>query len=414
MNVNRILFLIAGIVVACQSRDMNEDNASSEINQLAASAMPAIPIDSVAAEDFIDIRGVGDSAITADRAKPLALTDIIPLHDESDRNGNRVFKADFGVALDFLDKNRKIYQGDVSFINVESVVSTSCNFAGGDFNFVMNPANMQALFNRGFNLIGLANNHSQDCANGALQTAQAVEKEAGARNVLWHGVTKDPNSRGAKVTTFKIKGRDLKVAFASVYVAGGTCTNANCAGNIEQVIQSFKLAHVASADLKILSIHCLEFAGQQAPLIKLAQRFIKDFDGDIVFGAGPHRWFPVETIKKGEKTGVIFHSLGNFIHGGLSKQAKNFIGRVLLDKKTLKLKQVQAIPVFTFGAAAHFSQAASISDFPTRFEGGEGVRGELVRFTKVNDAAWRKGWESGQRAVQYLNDPAPVGGFANY
>lgn len=66
--------------------------------------------------------------------------------------------------------------------------------------------------------------------------------------------------------------------------------------------------------------------------------FVEKYGGDIVFGSGPHVWKPVRVVRKenGTGKGVIFESLGNFLHPSLGAQSKNFIGRALFDVETLK------------------------------------------------------------------------------
>jgi hypothetical protein len=51
----------------------------------------------------------------------------------------------------------------------------------------------------------------------------------------------------------------------------------------------------------------------------------------------------------GGGTGVVFDSVGNFLHPSLGAQAKNFIGRALYDFHSFKLRQVQVLPVANAG-----------------------------------------------------------------
>ena len=63
------------------------------------------------------------------------------------------------------------------------------------------------------------------------------------------------------------------------------------------------------------------------------------------------------------KAGVVFESLGNFLHPNLAAQQKNYIGRALFDKDTLALSQVQVLPIQNTGSDVRFSSAA-LSDLP--------------------------------------------------
>ena len=85
-------------------------------------------------------------------------------------------------------------------------------------------------------------------------------------------------------------------------------------------------------------------------MIKQASRggnkVCQESDGDIVFGSGPHRWKPIRHIKKPNgENGVIFDSLGNFLHPSMAAQSKNIIARVLIDIEDFSIQQMQAISV---------------------------------------------------------------------
>src|SRR5205085_584468 len=138
---------------------------------------------------------------------------------------------------------------------------------------------------KGFNLIGLSNNHTRDCyaspdtslsgeSASPDMTAKGIEG-LGERPWLWAGIssTRDANDHSrARVRTFRIKGPDVRVVR-------------------------------------------------------------KDSGG----------------------TGVVFESLGNFIHPSLGAQAKNFIGRALFDAENLKLRQVQVLPIANTGRDVRWS-----------------------------------------------------------
>ena len=99
-------------------------------------------------------------------------------------------------------------------------------------------------------------------------------------------------------------------------------------------------------------------AADQDQLVRKSIEFVERYRGDVVFGHGPHVWKPVRVVRKetGGK-GVIFESLGNFLHPSLAAQSKNYIGRALFDPQTLALRQVQVIPVANAGKDARLSTA---------------------------------------------------------
>ena len=114
----------------------------------------AAPLDAAGVSTLIDIRGVGDSGWSnTHQQTPIA--------------------AEFGSALDRFDATGKGYRGDLSFVNWETVVGSGCSqFAstytpGKSYAFVSRAENLVQANDRGFNLIGLSNNHSRDCLASA-------------------------------------------------------------------------------------------------------------------------------------------------------------------------------------------------------------------------------------------------------
>jgi len=318
-----------------------------------ASALEPADLDAALARDFIDLRGVGDSGWSTTHEKsPIA--------------------ADFGKALDRFDASGKGYRGDLSFINWETVVGNGCTqFAsvytpGRSYAFVSRPANLVQANERGFNLVGLSNNHTRDCvasADTALQgevassdmTTKAMV-ELGDRNWLWAGVVEQAAEPArARVRTFQIKGKAVRVAFGSLYTGRESCPRATCAAERRALFESLR---DAAADLRIVAMHS-KAAADQDELVRAGQEFVKTYGGDVVFGHGPHVWKPVRVVRKdarfGGGTGVVFESLGNFLHPALAAQSKNFIGRALFDARTFKLRQVQVLPITNSGRDARWS-----------------------------------------------------------
>lgn len=322
-----------------------------------AGALAPAPLDREATA-LIDVRGVGDSGWSQTHEQ----TPLAPA---------------FGDALDRFDASGEGYRGDLSFINWETVVGTACTqFAsayspGRSYAFVSRAENLVQANERGFNLVALSNNHTRDCyasPDTPLRgedaspdmTARAIEG-LGERPWIWAGVgaTSDPDDAHlARVRTFRIKGRDVRVAFASVYMGRPTCPRASCKGARTELLESLR---DAPADLRILAIHSMASADQDEG-VRLGIDFVKSYGGDVVFGHGPHVWKPVRVVRKeAGGTGVVFESLGNFLHPSLAAQSKNFIGRALFDPETMKLRQVQVLPVANSGRDARWSSADGAS-----------------------------------------------------
>lgn len=321
-----------------------------------AGALAAAPLDAADATDLIDVRGVGDSAWSqTHQSTPIA--------------------AEFGKALDRFDPSGTGYRGDLSFINWETVVGSGCSqFAsvytpGRSYAFVSRTDNLAQANDRGFNLIGLSNNHTRDCLASAdtSERGEVASAAMSAKNIeglgdrpwLWAGLASSAGDDAgrARVRTFDLKGRGVRVAFGSIYMGRASCPNASCSGEKVGLLESLR---DAQADVRILAIHSMASADQDLA-VKLGVDFVKTYGGDVVFGHGPHTWKPVRVVRKsasfGGGTGVVFESLGNFLHPSLGGKATNFIGRALFDKTTLKLRQVQVLPVANAGQAVTWSSA---------------------------------------------------------
>lgn len=338
------------------------------------------------------MRGVGDSGMALTYQQPPVSTQML-----ADSGA-----ANFGRRLDALDPTGRSYRGDLSFVNLESVVGPGCDQFRGEpgprsYAFVSRRRNLLKARLRGFNLIGLANNHSQDCVTapdsvaGARMSARqmATLEQTLPGPWLWHGVGQQ---KGVRVRTFAFGDRSVRVAFASLYLADKQCPYVACGADRQTVLRSMEIAR---ADLRILSLHSWNEETQQQ-LVRTGEAFLRDYDGDIVFGHGPHVWRAVRVIESpAGEPGVLFQSLGNFLHPELAAQRKNFIGRVLLDRETLRVRQVQAVAVATEGARGSFAKAP----VPTRIPSNRA-------WTAVSDSTWRSGTRPFAQGA-YFNLAAP-------
>jgi hypothetical protein len=320
-----------------------------------AAALAAAPMDATEATALLDIRGMGDSGWANTHEKtPIA--------------------ADLGKALDRFDPSGKGYRGDLSFVNWETVVGSGCSqFAsvytpGLSYAFVSRTDNLAQANDRGFNLIGLSNNHARDCLASAdtSLTGEVASAAMSAKNIeslgdrqwLFAGLASSAHEDDfakARVRTFAVKGRQVRVAFGSMYMGRASCPRAACSGDRRALFESMR---DAQADIRILSLHSMGPTDQDEA-VRAGTDFVKSYNGDVVYGEGPHVWKPVRVVRKaasfGGGTGVVFESLGNFLHPSLGAQAKNFIGRALYDLRTLKLRQVQVLPVANAGRDVKWS-----------------------------------------------------------
>lgn len=321
----------------------------------------AAPLDLAAVANLVDVRGMGDSGWAN-------------THENTPR------AAAFGAALDRFDASGKGYRGHVTYLNWETVTGERCErfsnvySPGKSYAFISRIENLDQAFDRGVNLVGLSNNHSRDCADpdGEGLTARAVVQAARA-GVGFHGVGPDAAKKTKPtITTIRAAGRDVRVAFGSIYFGSArSCALSVCANDKRALFEGLR---DADADLRIVAMHSMD-AGTQDELVKAGIEFVTDYGGDVVFGSGPHVWkgVRVERKSKGGK-GVVFESVGNFLHPSLAAQAKNFIGRALFDKTTLELRQVQLLPVANAGSDVRWS-TADVAKHPANLTWSAGERG---------------------------------------
>ena len=176
----------------------------------------------------------------------------------------------------------------------------------------------------------------------------------------------------------------MKVAFANIYMAGGDCTYVTCRTDELTVLRSLR---DADADIRILSIHSWN-SQTHRQLLNTGVKFLKHYNGDIVFGHGPHHVEPVRVVESVTgKKGVLFESLGNFIHPSLRASSDHIIGRVLFDLETLELRQVQVIPIALDRVNASF-YAINPMNVPAN-----------LSWKYVDDSAWRSGVNSRARGA---------------
>lgn len=345
--------------------------SQSETGDPAALEVQPLDVDDV--DDFIDVRGVGDSAWSGTHESPARA-------------------AELDKALRAFDASGTSYRGHLSFINWETVVGTTCEkwhapyTRGKSYAFLSRPEALTQAYEAGFNLVALSNNHTRDChdSEGEIRSAKlsvaGMESVSPGKDWLWHGVSAtEAGEKEVAFGTFRIGDKNVKVAFGSGYTGRATCPLATCKSELDPLMRALA---AAPADLRILSLHSVGKT-DQLELARLGVRFVEEFGGDVVFGHGPHVWSRVQVARKPDgKPGVVFESLGNFIHPGVGTQARNIIGRALFDSKTLELKQVQVIPISGAGATMRFATNANLADPAlvgnVRFTGSAAIKGGYV------------------------------------
>ncbi len=295
-------------------------------------------------EARVDIRAVGDSAYIG--------SDWIVEEDvDSDRKAPKKLTPQGLPPKGYINRRLKdmeiLRSPDLNLLNLEASLTRTCTkFSSKEFAFATSPASVIEFAKWGFNMIGIANNHSLDCVSPRSRneiSAAVGEVLRQAPNTVFHGVAK--NER--ELLTVAIQTiRGIKIGMVSVkgWANGSRANIANLA-NRKKIFTALKNTDV---DIRILMYHGgEELSREPTPSnILVEHEFIAKYDGDIVFAHHPHVMQGIEILKKQDgKNAVIFHSLGNFLHDGLSRGQDGMMARVQVDRQGLVTDSVQLFPL---------------------------------------------------------------------
>ena len=240
-------------------------------------------------------------------------------------------------SLIWADIREQVSAADFSFANLESPVMEERPFESYP-TFNMQPSYPAAALDAGFNLISLANNHSNDqgsqgikaTALWAAQIEKAFHAKKAARPVFFSGLTED-----GQMSFREFFWHEYKIAFVAVTELLNTWKNYEEINYVPptkkgraafvQKIAGIKEEH--EPDLFIVSVHTSEeeYVLTVLPEVQAFYRALLDAGADIVVSNHPHVVRPVELVaekdtKKIRK--VIIYANGNTISG--QRRALNY------------------------------------------------------------------------------------------
>lgn len=244
------------------------------------------------------------------------------------------YNQGFQRAYRQFDPNRSLL-GDVNYINWETSVGQTCDAfwsapSSSTYAFLSRPEDLVDAIRLGFNLVGLANNHSFDCLRsaeglGPLQTyghLEAIRRQFAppAALPLFSGVFSEPDQEPASGTLRGRHGQQIPVSFLSAYVGGDPnhCRNIVCDQDLEQYQE--KLTN--QRGLRVLALHSWD-KGSHGRLKAILQSWLQQGRVDVAIGSGPHIAEDVRVVTTPRGAGVLATSLGNFIHPSLARQPYN-------------------------------------------------------------------------------------------
>ncbi|MBN1500773.1 MAG: CapA family protein [Spirochaetes bacterium] len=217
---------------------------------------------------------------------------------------------------------------DIAFANLETPYTYNKAILKKTYPFSTKPEELKYVFEAGFNLFSLANNHTYDAGlPGIIDTEKYMRQNADefaaktSKTYAWAGASSDKNSVG-KPAFFSIPGKNFEFIFlsygnnSSAYV--NTFSTDKCRRDVANLRKKYP-AHII-----IVSIHSgTEYSHVPEKYIVNSYRSIIDAGASIILGHHPHVLQGIENYS----SGVICYSLGNFAFGSktsrhLEKNAK--------------------------------------------------------------------------------------------
>ena len=198
---------------------------------------------------------------------------------------------------------------DITFGNLEGPISDKGEQKGSIYSFRMNPAVVKTLYDSGFDVLSLANNHMGDYGHEALEDTFRRLTRAG---ISYSGAGWNKKEAETPVIIERGGKRVGYLAFSDVgpnWIRAGEASSGIAIATKELITRVIRQAE-GSVDILVVSFH---FGEEYETNSNTKQQFLAhaaiDAGANIVVGHHPHVSQEIETYKGG----VIAYSLGNFI-----------------------------------------------------------------------------------------------------
>ncbi len=233
------------------------------------------------------------------------------------------------------DIRQQVEEADFSFANLESPVMESRPFESYP-TFNMKSSYPAAALDAGFNLISLANNHSNDQGSEGIKATSdwakktATERQKTARPVFFSGIAEN-----GEFSASEFYWNESKILFIAVTELLNTWKNYSEINYVPPTkkgraafvkkIAALKEAH--KPDLFLVSVHTSEeeYVLTVRPEVKAFYRELLDSGADIVVSNHPHVVRPLEVFAEKETKKIrkaIIYANGNTISG--QRRALNY------------------------------------------------------------------------------------------
>lgn len=216
---------------------------------------------------------------------------------------------------------RHEWNGDLNFVNVESVVSDrDHDIQDKAFVFRSHPAQIDHLRSLGVNAFSLANNHAYDHGRAGMEQTLSYFESASRQThpIIFAGIGRDTDATSPRIAMVQ----GIRIAMSAISIGSPvfapTVTDVgmstlNVAAHFDEVLS--KLAS-AEADFRILSIHhgaenSIVVAPAEADRVR---RALREGKVNLLLGHHPH---VVRGVAADPESGqATFHSLGNLLFVG--------------------------------------------------------------------------------------------------
>lgn len=320
LNFVKIFLILPVLIFFCLVSCSRTDSKKNEINSLQS--------DSTSEKKNIKEKNISDSLVCIIGVGDIMLGSNYPSENSLPPDDGR-FLLD---SVKDIPDNADIVFGNLegTFLN-EGGVPKRCNTPDYCYSFRTPESYCEILKDAGFNLVSLANNHSNDMGNeGRESTIRTLEKNS----ILFAGYSEHP------FTIFNKYG--IKFGFTA-FAPNYSAQNMNNLTNAAKVVRDLK----EKCDIVIVSFHGGAEGSNAVRVSKRREIFLNEDRGDvyefahevinagadIVFGSGPHVPRALELYKNK----IIAYSLGNFCtYGKFSIYGRQGIApllKVYMDKK---------------------------------------------------------------------------------
>ena len=312
----KILFSLIGIgilaLILClcfnkPKSSKKEDNKESSKTEEKKETKPTKP------SNRIKISMVGD-----------VLIHQAVLNDASLGNGNYDFSHMFTYVPELIDGY------DINYFNQESIIGGKSLGISAYPSFNSPDEIGDTLVNLGFNMVSLANNHTTDRGQSAIDYTIDYWK---SKNIIMAGSYASLDEQN-EVKIYEKNG--IKFAYFSYTTVTNAKASTSYALNMysnEKALEDVKKARDAGADAIIVAMHWgEEYTNEETYSQQVIAEYLASIGVNLVIGTHPHVVQPIKYIGNT----LVIYSLGNFISNqlvlGVNQGTGLFVGVDMVKK----------------------------------------------------------------------------------